>query len=209
MLSIGFAHFCWHCRYNGGSCLHVQAHYRIFPSGLYNRSWFPPCIGGLSAYMGNVVHSTYTTGARALPDVYAQSWGPQARGRVRMYQAKHSSLWYKYNIAQAKGSALSGIENVWLGAIHGSETIRNSPNSLEKQQSHSYWHCFCAVSYIPPLLGLISWVYWITCQYRTLFRFNLPMQSSLYAYIWWSKSSISSCTCKLRLEGDFLSKSIT
>jgi len=36
------------------------------------------------------------------------------------------------NIARAKGSALSGIENVQLGAIHRSETIRNSPNSLEK-----------------------------------------------------------------------------
>ena len=37
------------------------------------------------------------------------------------------------NIARVKGSALSGIENVQLGAIHSSETIRNSPNSLEKQ----------------------------------------------------------------------------
>ena len=43
--------------------------------------------------MGYVVHSTYTTGTLALPDIYAQ-----ARGRVRIYQAKHSSLWYKYNI---------------------------------------------------------------------------------------------------------------
>ena len=31
-------------------------------------------------------------------------------------------------IAQAKGSALSGIENVRLKEIHSSETIRNSPN---------------------------------------------------------------------------------
>jgi len=63
---------------------------------------------------------------------------------------------YICHIARAKGTALSGIENVRLGAIHSSETIRNSPNSLEKQQSHSYWHCFRAVPYIPPLLGLIS-----------------------------------------------------
>ena len=60
------------------------------------------------------------------------------------------------NIARAKGSALSGIENVQFGAIHSSETIRNSPNNLEKQRSHSYWDCFHAVPYIPPLLGLIS-----------------------------------------------------
>ena len=56
-------------RYNGGSCLHVQAHNRFFPSGLYNRSWFPPRIGGLSACMGNVVHSTYTTGKALEPVV--------------------------------------------------------------------------------------------------------------------------------------------
>ena len=70
------------------------------------RSWFPPHIGGLSACMGNVVHSsTYTTGTRALPDIYAQARGRvriyQAKhslGPVRIYQAKHSSLWYKYNI---------------------------------------------------------------------------------------------------------------
>ena len=43
--------------------------------------------------MGNVVPSTYTTGTRALPDIYAR-----ALGLVRVYQAKHSSLWYKYNI---------------------------------------------------------------------------------------------------------------
>jgi len=90
-------------RYNGGSCLHVQAHNRIFLSGLYNRSWFPPLIGGLSACMGNVVHSTYTTGTRALPDIYARALGlvriyARALGPVRIHQAKHSSLWYKYNI---------------------------------------------------------------------------------------------------------------
>jgi len=56
--------------------LHVQAHNRIFPSGLYNRSWFPPRIGGLSACMGNMVHSTYTTGTRALPGIYARALGP-------------------------------------------------------------------------------------------------------------------------------------
>ena len=37
--------------------------------------------------MGNVIHSTYTTGIHALPDIYAQARGP------------HSSLWYKYNLA--------------------------------------------------------------------------------------------------------------
>ena len=106
---------------------------------------------------------------------------------------------YNCHIARAKGSALSGIENVRFGAIHSSETIRNSPNSLEKQRSRSYSHCFCAVPYIPPLLGLISWVYWITCQYRTLgcsittqyrtlFRFDLPTQSSLYIYMQCVKS---------------------
>ena len=41
-------------------------------------------------------------------------------------------------IARAKGSGLSGIENVRLEEIHSNETIRNSPNSLEKQPSHSY-----------------------------------------------------------------------
>ena len=38
---------------------------------------------------------TYTTGSSALPDIYAQAWGPQARGCVRIYQAKHECLWYK------------------------------------------------------------------------------------------------------------------
>ena len=38
---------------------------------------------------------TYTTGSSALPDIYAQARGPQARGRVRTYQAKHECLWYK------------------------------------------------------------------------------------------------------------------
>ena len=48
-----------------------------------------PRIGGLSACMGNVVHSTYTTGTCALPDIYAQALGPAALGLVRIYQAKH------------------------------------------------------------------------------------------------------------------------
>ena len=43
--------------------------------------------------MGNVVHSTYTTGTRALPDIYAR-----ALGLVRIYQAKHLSLWYRYYV---------------------------------------------------------------------------------------------------------------
>jgi len=36
--------------------------------------------------MGNVVaiHSTYTTGTRALPDIYTHALGP-----VRMYQTNH------------------------------------------------------------------------------------------------------------------------
>ena len=83
-------------RYNGGSCLHVQAHNQIFPSNLYNRSWFPSRIGGLSACMGNVVHSTYTTGTCALP---------AALGLVRTYQAKHSSLWYKCNMGHTSFTA--------------------------------------------------------------------------------------------------------
>ena len=33
--------------------------------------------------MGNVVHSTYTTGTRALPDIYARALGPAALGLVR------------------------------------------------------------------------------------------------------------------------------
>ena len=37
--------------------------------------------------MGNVVHSTYTTGTGALPVIYAQAQGPQARGLVRTYQS--------------------------------------------------------------------------------------------------------------------------
>jgi len=99
MLSIGFTRFVDKRRYNGGSCLHVLAHNQIFPSGLYNKSWFPPCIGGLSACMGNVVHSTYTTGTRALPDIYARALG----------QAKHSSLWYKYNILYGLLSPVNGL----------------------------------------------------------------------------------------------------
>jgi len=63
----------------------VQAHNRIFPNGLYNRSWFSPRIGGLSACMGNVVHGTYTTGTRALPDIYALALGPAVLGLVRIY----------------------------------------------------------------------------------------------------------------------------
>jgi len=46
--------------------------------------------------MGNVVHSIYTTGSSALPDIYART-----RGRVRIYQAEHECLWYKYNVYPA------------------------------------------------------------------------------------------------------------
>jgi len=38
-------------------------------------TWYIALI--LSACMGNVVHSTYTTGTRALPDIYARALGPQ------------------------------------------------------------------------------------------------------------------------------------
>ena len=38
---------------------------------------------------------TYTTGSSALPDIYAQARGQQARGLVRIYQARHKYLWYK------------------------------------------------------------------------------------------------------------------
>ena len=48
--------------------------------------------------MGNVVHSTYTTGLSALPNIYARALGPAALGLVRICQAKHECLWYKYNI---------------------------------------------------------------------------------------------------------------
>jgi len=33
-----------------------------------------------------------------LPGIYARALGPAALGLVRIYQAKHSSLWYKYNV---------------------------------------------------------------------------------------------------------------
>jgi len=59
--------------------------------------------------MGYVVHNTYTTGTRALTDIYARALGPAVLGLVRIYQAKHSSLWYKYNIYQ---SCVSIIMNV-------------------------------------------------------------------------------------------------
>jgi len=32
------------------------------------------------------------------PGIYARALGPAALRLVRIYQAKHSSLWYKYNI---------------------------------------------------------------------------------------------------------------
>jgi len=78
-------------RYNGGCCLHVQAHNQISLNCLYTS--FPTRIGGLSACIGNVVHSTYTTGTRALLDIYAC-----ALRAVHIYLAKHLSLWYKYNV---------------------------------------------------------------------------------------------------------------
>ena len=59
----------------------MQAHNRISLSGLYNKSRFLPRIGGLSACMGNVVHNTYTTGTRALPDTIRmrpRAYGPRA-----------------------------------------------------------------------------------------------------------------------------------
>jgi len=57
---------------------------------------------------------------KALPQVL---YGKYSMKRLVLRQIQH----------EAKGSALSGIENVRLGAIHSSGTIRNSPNSLEKQ----------------------------------------------------------------------------
>ena len=68
-------------RYNGGCCLHVQAHNQISLNCLYTS--FPTRIGGLSACMGNVVHNTYTTGTRALPDIYARALGPHIRQSTR------------------------------------------------------------------------------------------------------------------------------
>jgi len=38
---------------------------------------------------------TYTTGSSALPDIYTQTKGSQARVCVHIYQAKHECLWYK------------------------------------------------------------------------------------------------------------------
>ena len=39
----------------------------------------------LTACTGNVVHSTYTTGTRAMPDIYARALGPAAPGPVRIH----------------------------------------------------------------------------------------------------------------------------
>jgi len=47
----------------------------------------------LIIYMYMYICYTYTTGSSALPGIYAQ-----ARGHMHIYQAKHLSLWYKYNI---------------------------------------------------------------------------------------------------------------
>jgi len=60
---------------------------------------------------------------------------------------------HAYIYVLEKGSALSGIENVRLEAIHRSKTIRNSPNSLEKQQ----------VTYIDivSVLGNIFLLFWV------------------------------------------------
>ena len=38
--------------------------------------------------MGNVVHSTYTTGTRALPDIYARALGPAALGACAYISGK-------------------------------------------------------------------------------------------------------------------------
>ena len=56
-----------------------------------------------------VLHISYNTGTRALPDIYALALGraapsgvvriyQRARGRVRIYQAKHSCLCYNLYI---------------------------------------------------------------------------------------------------------------
>ena len=58
------------------------------------------------------------------------------RINIDMYALSHSTNiifeCYICRIAQARGSALSGIEDVQLEVIHSSETIRNSPNSPKK-----------------------------------------------------------------------------
>ena len=51
--------------------------------------------GAIEDSRGHGVCFTYTTGSSALPDIYAQAWRLQARGRVCIYQAKHECLWYK------------------------------------------------------------------------------------------------------------------
>ena len=58
----------------------MLAHKRISLSCLYNESSFLTRIGGLSACIGNVVHSTYTTGTHAMPDIYTHALGPAALG---------------------------------------------------------------------------------------------------------------------------------
>jgi len=115
---------------------------------------------------------------KALPRVLYGQYSPRA-----IFVSPPTFECYIICIAWAKGSALSGIENIRLEEIHSSETISNSPNSLEKQPSHSYWHCFHAGRYIPSLLGLISWVYRITCQCRTL-GCSITTQYRTLAYIW-------------------------
>ena len=45
--------------------------------------------------LSHLTNSTYTTGTHALPDIYACALRPVALGLVHIYQAKHSSLWYK------------------------------------------------------------------------------------------------------------------
>jgi len=103
------------CRYNGGSCLHVQAHNQIFPSHLYNRSWFPLRIGGLSACIGNVIHSTYTTGTCACLIYTHKPQGPQARGQ--------STQACGINITYSMVVLYIGIIKVW-----GFFPPRNPPN---------------------------------------------------------------------------------
>ena len=43
-----------------------------------------------------VEHISYTTGTRALPNIYALALGPVALVLVCIYQEKHSCAWYNY-----------------------------------------------------------------------------------------------------------------
>ena len=87
--------------------------------------------------MGNVVHSTYTTGTRALPDIYARALGPAALGLVHIYQAKHSSLWYKYNI----------YARIMIMAVYCYNVNYTTINSIKKNYIIATHACTSLISY--------------------------------------------------------------